>query len=191
MECFILAGGQSRRFGEDKLLYRLKSKRTIDLVVDNAKKVCERVYIVTKDARKFKDTGVPVIEDLLPFQAPIVGIYTALSKAEGDRVVVLSGDMPLLKPELIRFLVDSYEEPVTLFSIEGKLYPLTAVYSGKLLPELESYIESGRRSVVGFLEGLPHKRLTEDLVKGLDPELSSFINMNTKEDLALLLEKMG
>ncbi|RLJ71074.1 molybdenum cofactor guanylyltransferase [Hydrogenivirga caldilitoris] len=190
MECFILAGGQSRRFGEDKILYKLGSKRTIDYIIEEAQKVCDKVFIVAKDREKFKDLHIPVLEDLLPFQAPIVGVYTALKSSGSKEVLILTGDMPLVKKEVLKLLMDSYSSPVTLFSINGKLYPLTAIYSTEILKALEEYIALGKRSLVGFLENVPCKVITEESVKPVDPELASFINMNTREDLSLLLEKI-
>ncbi|WP_457601632.1 molybdenum cofactor guanylyltransferase MobA [Hydrogenivirga sp.] len=191
MECYILAGGQSRRFGEDKLLFRIGEKRTLDFVIEACREVCTKVFLVTKDVGRFSDLGIPVVEDELPLQTPVVGVYTALKKASSDRVLILSGDMPLMKPEVLHLLSHSYEPPLTLFSIHGKFYPLVALYSRELLGTLENYINAGGMSVMGFVESVPHKVLTEESLKDTDPELSSFLNMNTKEDLKRLMEMMA
>ncbi len=190
MECFILAGGQSRRFGEDKLLYRLNDLRTIDYVVRVAREVCSKVYIVTKDKEKFKDIGVPLLEDLLPDQTPLVGIYTALMESSESPSLILSGDTPLIKPEVLKVLIEEYEEPITIFSIKGKVHPLIGIYSRELLPLLEDYLKLGGRSVIEFIEGVKYKTVTEEKLRDLDPELVSFLNMNTREDLRKVLEKL-
>jgi len=191
MECFILAGGQSRRFGEDKLLYKIGARRTINYVIDTAKEVCSKVYVVTKEREKFKDVDAHIIEDLLPDQSPIIGLYTALKETGTDRIMILSGDIPLIKPEVLKVLIKEFREPVTVFSIKGKVHPLIGIYSRGLLPLLEDYLKLGRRSVMGFLEGINYSLLTEKDIYEEDPELRSFLNMNTKEDLEKVLEIMG
>ncbi|EDP75181.1 molybdenum cofactor guanylyltransferase MobA [Hydrogenivirga sp. 128-5-R1-1] len=191
MDCFILAGGQSRRFGGDKLLHRLGGKSTIEYVLETAEQVCDRVHLVVKESGKFKHLGVPTIEDALPFQSPAVGVYTALLNSGSGEVLVLAGDMPLLNPQVLRLLMERYAPPVTLFSIRGKLYPLTAVYSRELLGDLKDFLSSGGRSLVGFLKKLPYTTLTETDVTPIDPELKSFLNMNTREDLTNLMEMLA
>ncbi len=190
MECFILAGGQSRRFGEDKLLYKINSVRTIDYVIGVAKEVCSEVYIVTKDKTKFKDTDAQVVVDLLPDQAPVIGIYTALKESQSEKILILSGDTPLIKRGVLDILIEEYQEPITIFSIKGKLHPLIGMYLRAVLPKLEEYLKIGGRSVIGFIDNIKYKAVTEDKLQDVDPELLSFLNMNTKEDLSLILEKI-
>ncbi len=191
MECFILAGGESRRFGEDKLLYPFGDLRVVERVLQTAKEVSQRVYLVAKGRDKFSGLPAEVLLDELPLQSPVVGLYTALRHASSSRVLLLSGDLPLLKPDVLKLLIRSYREPVTLFSIEGKLHPLIAIYSKDLLPEVKDYIDSGGRSMKGFLERVGYKTITEKEVLPLDPQLSSFLNLNTKDDLERALEIMG
>ena len=42
-----------------------------------------------------------------------------------------------------------------------------------------------------FVLGLPYKALEEGEVLPYDPELLSFVNMNTKEDAKLIIELYG
>ena len=190
MECFILAGGQSRRFGEDKLLFRIGNLRTIEHVIRSAREVFSKVYIVAKDREKFRGLGVEVIGDLLPDQAPVVGLYTALRKSYGDSIVVLSGDMPLIKPQVLRLLIREYRKPVTIFSSNGKLHPLVGAYSRTLISTVEVYIKEGRKSLIGLLGQINYKVIDEDEIRRVDPDLSSLLNMNTKEDLEIILGRI-
>ncbi|MDQ7082134.1 MAG: molybdenum cofactor guanylyltransferase [Aquificota bacterium] len=128
MECFILAGGQSRRFGEDKILFRIGSRRTVEYVIETARKVCDRVALVVKERERFRDIGVEVLEDLLPDRTPLAGILTALKSAEGSRALILGGDMPLIKEEVLRLLMEEFRQPVTLFRTNRKLQTLVGVY---------------------------------------------------------------
>ncbi len=189
MEAFILAGGQSRRFGENKALFKLGQKRVIDRIIETAKLVCPTVTVVVKSRETFRSLKVPVVEDLYDFQSPVVCIYTALETAVCESVMILSVDIPLIKESVLRLLVKSYREPVTIFRARGKLHPLIGVYSKALNEELREYIESGHRSVMGFLERVDFNVVGEEVVRKVDPELESFLNMNTKDDLREVLER--
>ena len=191
MECFILAGGQSRRFGEDKLLFKIRGIKTIERVIGSAREVCSKIYVVAKDRKKFRDLGVEVVEDVLPDQAPIVGLYTALQMSPEDKIMILSGDLPLIKPEVLKLLIEEYEEPATVLYSDGKLHPLIGIYSRSLLPALEDYMKLGKRSLVGFLEQVKYKVVNEEDLRRVDPDLSSLMNMNTKEDLERIMERIG
>lgn len=192
IECFVLAGGQSRRFGKDKLLFKIGDKRTVEHTVETLKKVCDRVCIVAKDLHKFFFLqGVEFLEDLLEKQYAIAGLYTALKSLYGEKALVISGDMPLIKEEVVKHLWEKASPPLTLYRIRGKYYPLFAVYYRELLEPLEGYIGTGGERLMDFVLSLPHKVLEEGEVLAYDPDLSSFINMNTREDVELILRIYG
>ncbi|MFN3976163.1 MAG: molybdenum cofactor guanylyltransferase MobA [Aquificaceae bacterium] len=192
IECFVLAGGQSRRFGEDKLLYKIGDKRTIEHTTETLKRVCDRVCVVAKDVAKFHFLkGVEFIKDLLERQYAIAGLYTALKSLYGEKALVISGDMPLIKEEVIKHLWINSSPPLTLYKIKGKYYHLFAVYYKELLEPLEDYIEKGGKRLMDFVLNFPFKVLEEEEVWPYDPELISFINMNTKEEARLIIELYG
>jgi molybdopterin-guanine dinucleotide biosynthesis protein A len=123
MECYILAGGQSRRFGEDKTLFPLKGKPCIQWVVEQAQRVCNRVFIVAKEPQKYSFLkGIELLKDILHGQFALAGLYTALSHTNQDKVVVLSADMPLIKGELISIVWERSKDKTVknaLYSVEG------------------------------------------------------------------------
>ncbi len=191
-ECFLLAGGQSKRFGEDKLLFEVGGKRVIEHVVERLRKVCDRLCVVAKEKDKFAFLkGVELLQDLLDKHYALAGLYTALKNMVGEKALVISGDMPLIKPEVVQFLFERAEAPLTLYSIRGKLYPLFAIYYRAVLEELEEYISSGGERLMGFINSLPYKAIKEEEVLSLDPKLASFINMNTKAEAELIIKLYG
>ena len=118
----ILIGGKSTRFGADKGLFQLKGKRLIDyqlevltqfendifLVANNKSQV--QSYIDKIDFRKI--TGF-IVDDydynLEPnIRSPMLGLYSAfkeLKKLNYDKLFTLSCDNPLIKKEVIEFLI--------------------------------------------------------------------------------------
>ncbi len=188
MECFILAGGKSRRFGEDKLLYKLNGKRTIEHVIEAVKKVCKEVYIVAKEKEKFKEMDVPVILDEFEEYASLIGIYTALKHAKGNALII-SGDMPLIKPSVLKKLMELHEKEITIFKDKERIYPFPGIYSKSLLNILEERIKRKDFRIMDFILNAPVKFIDTDILES--HELDSFINMNTKEDLKLVIERSG
>ncbi len=43
--------------------------------------------------------------DILPDKGSLGGIYTALSQASSESVLVLACDMPFVNPDLLRFMI--------------------------------------------------------------------------------------
>jgi len=189
MECFILAGGLSRRFGENKLNYPIEGKRVLQRVLETAVGVFGSVYVVVKDPREFDWVPARIIEDILPQQAPLVGLLTALEKAEGERFCLLAGDYPLIRKDVLERLKNSVAEDAVVFRVRGKVHPLIGIYSRNIRGVVEDQIKSGDLSLLGLLKRLRVRYIEEDEITDVDPDLRSFVNLNTKEDLRTLLGK--
>ncbi len=192
IECFVLAGGLSRRFGEDKLLYQIGGKRVIEYTLEALRGVCGRLCLVVKDKEKFSFLKeVEVVKDAIEKQFALAGLYTALENLKGDKALIVAGDMPLIKKEVVSLLLRRANPPITLFNINGKLYPLFAVYYKQVLPELKLYIEAGGEKVLDFVKRFPYKEIAEGEVLEYDPTLLSFLNMNTRTDANNIIKAIG
>lgn len=60
---------------------------------------------------------------------------------------------------------------------------LCAVYSKRCVPSIEKQLARGNPKVDGFYESVRVKRVSYEKIKGVDPMLSSFFNVNTTKDL--------
>ncbi len=181
MKCYILAGGRSRRFGRDKLLHEIGGKKVIERVLDTAKVVCDEVFLITKNPSKFRFLDVPIILDAFSIHASMIGLYTALSHAETPSLI-LSGDVPLLTPQIIERLIKDYEPPITLARTKEKIHTLVGVYSPDVLEILEEYIKNENYKLYEFVKRVGFKTV---LFKG--KEANHLLNLNTEEDLSRLI----
>jgi len=181
MKCYVLAGGRSRRFGTDKLLYPLFGVPVVERVVKTARSFFEEVYLVAKEEEKFAFLGVPVLRDALPESASAVGLYTALLHAESP-AFVLSGDLPLVKRELFPLLIEAFEEPATVARTGEKLHPLVGVYGKEFLPFLEKKIKEKDYRLTAVLKEAGFKEV--EVKPPLDEAL---LNLNRPEDLRKVL----
>ena len=75
---YVLAGGFSRRFGENKALFPYRGQPLIQYPLDILRGLCRPVKIVAKDTAPYAEFGVPVLADALDQQSPLVGIWSGL-----------------------------------------------------------------------------------------------------------------
>ena len=181
----VLAGGRGRRFGDDKLLYKINGRPLILYTIEKlemAKTIDEIVLIASKDnAERLRKLGYRVVVDELLI-GPMGGVYTALSL--GDAFVV-AGDMPLLVPEFVDFLVSEFQKSGKLACVprweNGYLEPLHAAYSHALREILEENIKAGNYALNRVIRAMDSCYIPIESL----PEKwrESFFNVNTRGDL--------
>jgi molybdopterin-guanine dinucleotide biosynthesis protein A len=123
--------------------------------------------------------------DLRPFQGPAGGLITALFAARTPWVLAAAVDNPFLAPALLAALAaragHTSRPAVVCRSLRG-LEPFPGLYSVRLLPALQDFLQIDRRPT-RFLEVCRPQVLSETEVLALDPEGRSFFNLNTPGDL--------
>jgi|SRR5215469_4176804 len=186
----ILAGGQSRRMGQNKALLPHPGKQSITLVghlTNILTTFCHEVLIVARNeahSAGYTLPGVRVVFDRVPDHGPLMGIYSGLSAMTTQCALVVAVDMPFVQPALLAFLL---AQPLT----EAMLVPLVddvpqvllAVYPRSILPFIEERLRQGRRDPRSLLEIAPVQYIQEEQLRRVDPGLRSFINVNTPEEL--------
>jgi molybdopterin-guanine dinucleotide biosynthesis protein A len=66
---------------------------------------------------------------------------------------------------------------------------LLAVYPRAVLPSIEGRLREGRRDPRSLLEVAPVRYIDEAQLRQVDPELRSFINVNTPGELSIYAQK--
>ena len=75
---------------------------------------------------------------------------------------------------------------------DKKFEPLHAVYSKKLIPEIEKAFEKGKRSVLTPVFEMKDVVLVDvSEIREIDPELRTFVNINTVEDMRIIIGSMS
>jgi molybdopterin-guanine dinucleotide biosynthesis protein A len=184
----VLAGGRAKRFGGDKLLFRTNGKPLLLYTlerVERARRIDEIILVASKkNAEKLRDLGYEVVVDEL-MVGPIGGIYTALSL--GDAFIV-AGDMPLLVPEFVDFIIERFEEAKKPSCVprwsNGYLEPLHTAYSSSFRDFLEERIEAGNYAINQAIR--ENDACYIEIEKLPEGWRESFFNVNTREDLRRL-----
>lgn len=75
---YLLAGGQSSRFGSDKARIETPEGPLLQHIAKRLQPVATRITVVADRAEKYVDLGFPTIPDAYPGRGPLCGILTAL-----------------------------------------------------------------------------------------------------------------
>lgn len=182
----ILAGGESRRMGQNKLPLKVGGTTLLDRVYEALTSRCAETLVV--GAGDHLSTPARLVPDLRPGrQGPLAGIEAGLSAASYSHVFVAAGDMPFLTADLVGYLLGLLTEgvPAVVPDIDGRLHPLCAAYGREVLPAVSAALDRGVRSVRDLLESLPGVRYVgqKELERVGDYEVL-LTNVNSPEDLA-------
>jgi molybdenum cofactor guanylyltransferase len=170
LRAVVLAGGESKRMGQEKSALLLRGKTMLDWVSESVSRV-----------------GIPysvLREDLVPGLGPLGGVRTACLRYSEPQLIFLSCDMPFVGEKVIRQVIDSVKEPglSAICSVEGRLgFPLS--FSSEQLPVVTRRLKEGRRSVVGLFDEIPSVSVLIPL-----RDFWRFHNVNTRQDLAVAQE---
>lgn len=186
ISAYILAGGKSSRFGENKALYNYDGMPLVQRVVETVRSVIPQIGIIANQPDLYAFLGLPVHTDIIPGLGPLGGIYTALHNASTQYVFIAACDMPDISPRIIEYMItvkDNHD--VTIPWNDGFYEPLHAIYSRSCLPVIEDVIGRDERRVSAFLEieaVATRKVLPEEISPLADPA-TIFRNINFKSDL--------
>ena len=67
--------------------------------------------------------------------------------------------------------------------VKGFNEPLLAVYNKTVIPYIKECLDEGHRKVVAFYDKVRVRRISEEQLTTADPQLLSFLNINTPRDL--------
>ncbi len=189
----ILAGGFSQRFGQDKGLIELAGKPLLLHVLDTVSDiVSEAVVVVSSDAQKRTFTSilqnrVAVVVDKYEKQGPLVGALTGFEKAQGRYSLLLPCDTPFISRQVSSLLLELCIKRNAAIPRwpNGYIEPLQAAYrTESALRAAEIALSEKRfdmRSMILRMTGVRY--VSTMVLRQMDPELLTFFNVNTPEDL--------
>jgi molybdopterin-guanine dinucleotide biosynthesis protein A len=196
----VLAGGRSRRLGQDKRALRLASNLTLlETTISRVQSVADDVVVVgARDLITDARPRVRWIADAVPESGPLAGLVAGLDAIRHEFAVVVACDLPLLNPDLLHALADwprSYDLLVPRRA-DGTLEMLHAVYRVTCRGVARRSLEERRLRLSELADavasaGLIVEMIEERALQPIDPTLSSFFNVNTPVDLQLARRLIG
>ena len=170
--------------------------------LENVQSVVDEVAVSVKDEERaalyreiLRERGLDavrvVVDEKSDISGPTVAIMSGLRRVQADYCLTLPCDMPFLQPKVADYLFKQAEEyeVVTPMWPNGRLETLLTVLERKTGLEITETLCRLKRPRSDDIQRGASKTLlvsTVNNLKTLDPELKSFININSKEDLKLL-----
>lgn len=181
----VLGGGQSRRMGRDKRILEWDGVKFIDRVCLIMGDLFDEVLLVTA-TEDYSCSHLPVrlVTDAIPHKGSIGGLYTGLKEASYPFAFVVACDMPFLNPLAISYLCGVPDLDVVIVKLSIGVQPLHGRYSKRCCFIIERMIREGELRIQNLIlnQSLSVQLIEESEMKHIDPQLFSFLNINTPAD---------
>ena len=182
----LLAGGKSRRMGEDKRYLVVGEQTLLERGLAVLRSIFHEVLVVIAQDSPPLDVDARVVRDLVPDCGSLGGLYTGLMQATTPYIFVVACDMPFLDPAVIaQFTSRRASADIVMGKLAARLHPMHALYGKRCLPAVEQMILARELKIQELAShgSLQVQYVTEEDLRTLDPSGRSFHNVNTPADL--------
>ncbi|MFZ3171184.1 MAG: molybdenum cofactor guanylyltransferase [Carboxydocellales bacterium] len=180
----ILAGGRNSRMGVNKALLTLGDSTFIQEGVQNLRRFCTEIIIVSNEPEQYRDLGVKVTTDIIPKKGPLSGIHAGITVSANFYNFIVACDMPFLNWQLGKYMVENVNcFDVLLPRIGEHHQPLHAVYSKNCIGPIAKCLEQEIFKIIAFYPEVKVGYLEEDKIKEYAEAEKAFFNVNTPADL--------
>jgi molybdopterin-guanine dinucleotide biosynthesis protein A len=192
MTGIILAGGGNSRMGTDKSFLKIKGKPLIERTLRVFNELFDETIIVTNTPEIYVLYDAILVGDLIKKRGPMAGIYSGLLNAKDTYSFVVACDMPFLNKSLISFMMGLAEGvDMIIPRVSGMVEPLHAIYSKSCLTHIEKHLKDERWGLSDLPRDCKVRYIEEVEISKIDPEMKSFININTPDDLEKVMAREG
>ena len=183
----VFAGGMGTRLGGvKKALIEVGGRPVVERVLDALRPLKGGVILVDNDD-SLAHLGHRIVPDVETRAGPLTALYSGLDAATAPLCLVVACDMPFLNAGLLRWLVEQASEvDVVMPVLDGQMDPMHAVYRREPCREaVGQALARGEKRMISYLKDVRVREVGEAELRALDPDLRSFSNINTPDDLAL------
>ncbi len=182
----ILSGGLAKRFdGREKAFLRIGEERILDKIYRVFKELFDEIMIVTNSPHQFVEWDLDIVTDLFDIRSSLTGIHAGLFYASNPYVFYSACDAPFLKKEVVETVLDGIDDGIDIVIPETSAgrEPLCAAYSKRCLNIAEQHLRQQKLKIQLAFRKCRIKTISEKKLRQKDPDLISFFNINTPEDL--------
>lgn len=181
----IQAGGESRRMGRDKALVPFMGKTLIEYILNQTNALGLETIIIANQPDDYKFLNLPVFTDVLKGKGALGGILTALRVVNSRKCLLLACDMPFVNLQIAEYMYSfsGFYDLVIPVNHSERYEPFKAIYSKSCKIAIEKAIQSNELKISSFFNLVNFKAIRIKEIQRIDPELISFTNINTPDEL--------
>lgn len=193
----ILVGGAATRMGGTaKALLDVGGRTILDWLLAVLAPRFQDIMLVAKEPEPYQQLCRPGADhtlrlalDALPGRSSLTGLHTALANARTEHVFLTACDTPFLHPALVDALLAhlrSEDDVVLPLKPDGYFEPLCALYSRRCLPHIQAQLARDDHKIIRFFGQVRVSPLPIGMLLHADPEMLSFKNANSPDELRSL-----
>lgn len=177
--------------GRDKLSLPFGHETMLARVLRAVRQVVTDIVLVAREGQPLPP-GVEAVRDPAEGLGPLAAIGVGLAALHADRALVVACDMPLVRPALLRRLIELSEGwDACVPVVGGFAVPTCAVYR-PAIGTLTNELVAARQLKPASLLGRVRTRYVEaDALRDVDPALESFRDCDTPDGYAEALRLAG
>ena len=182
----LLAGGKSRRMGEDKRYLIVGEQTLLERGLAVLRSTFQEVLVVIAQDSLPLNIDARVVRDLVADCGSLGGVYTGLMQATTPYIFVAACDMPFLNQAVItQFIRRRTTADIVMAQLAARLHPMHAVYGKECLSAMEQMMMARQLKIQDLVShtSLRVHYVTETDLFTIDPSGRSFHNVNTPADL--------
>ena len=181
----ILAGGLNTRMGgRNKAFLTIAGKNILHRQLSILSPLFDDIVLVTRKPELYQNYPVRIVKDIFTCRSSLTGIHAGLHHAHHPFAFVVPCDAPFLQEALVQSIIHHIEPQFdVIVPVSGSNFqPLCAVYSKRCLGPIEAQLKRGDYKIIDFFDKVALKTIEESRLKDFDPDLRSFLNVNTPDD---------
>ena len=191
----ILAGGKSKRFGDDKTIAKLGNKSLLDHTIEKIEKKFDEILIISNNEKHISiKKNVFSTKDLIEGHlGPLVGVLSAMEwikkhKKNYNWIATFPCDTPFFDENLVDKIMNcpkNSSKKLFFLKSGNRRHNIFGLWSLELKDILLEDINKGHRKVEEWAN-----KVGSEIIEINDENDYNFLNINTKEDLEKAKKKI-
>ena len=191
----VLAGGKSKRFGDDKTTAKLGNKSLLDHTIEKIEKKFDEILIISNNEKHISiKKNVFSTQDLIEGHlGPLVGVLSAMEwikkhKKNYNWIATFPCDTPFFDENLVDKIMNcpkNSSKKLFFLKSGNRRHNIFGLWSLELKDILLEDINKGHRKVEEWAN-----KVGSEIIEINDENDYNFLNINTKEDLEKAKKKI-
>ena len=191
----VLAGGKSKRFGDDKTTAKLGNKSLLDHTIEKIEKKFDEILIISNNEKHISiKKNVFSTKDLIEGHlGPLVGVLSAMEwikkhKKNYNWIATFPCDTPFFDENLVDKIMNcpkNSSKKLFFLKSGNRMHNIFGLWSLELKDILLEDINKGHRKVEEWAN-----KVGSEIIEINDENDYNFLNINTKEDLEKAKKKI-